>query len=288
MIAATDYIKAIPDGIRPYVPARFKALGTDGFGRSDYRRKLRAFFEVDRYHVAVAALKALADDQLLPARRVSEAIARYQDRSRAGEPRAKLSRFANSIPKTLARRRSWRGENRSQSSRHRRFQGRADHRNPGQAGRVGQGRAILGDPGVRQGDDGRARAGVRRRRRDSRQDRRQGLDGHRVADAGRGGRRRASSRGADACSRRAGSSARLAPGARRCSLRARAAGESGRRPRQRFRSGGRAQSSGGRLLRRQRRTRRSPSRAGTRHRPDDDLGHRAKRAASRARTSRRR
>ena len=78
VIAATDYIKAIPDGIRPYVPARYKALGTDGFGRSDYRRKLRAFFEVDRYHVAVAALKALADDQLLPARRVSAAIARYQ------------------------------------------------------------------------------------------------------------------------------------------------------------------------------------------------------------------
>ena len=89
VIAATDYIKAIPDGIRPYVPARYKALGTDGFGRSDYRRKLRAFFEVDRYHVAVAALKALADDQLLPARRVSEAIARYQiDPERASPARS--------------------------------------------------------------------------------------------------------------------------------------------------------------------------------------------------------
>jgi pyruvate dehydrogenase E1 component len=89
VIAATDYIKAIPDGIRPYVPARFKALGTDGFGRSDYRRKLRSFFEVDRYHVAVAALKALADDQLLPAKRVSEAIARYQiDTERASPARS--------------------------------------------------------------------------------------------------------------------------------------------------------------------------------------------------------
>ena len=89
VIAATDYIKAIPDGIRPYVPARYKALGTDGFGRSDYRKKLRAFFEVDRYHVAVAALKALADDQLLPARRVSEAIARYQiDPERASPARS--------------------------------------------------------------------------------------------------------------------------------------------------------------------------------------------------------
>jgi pyruvate dehydrogenase E1 component len=78
VIAATDYIKAIPDGIRPFVRARYKALGTDGFGRSDYRRKLRSFFEVDRYHVAVAALKALADDQLLPAKRVAEAIERYK------------------------------------------------------------------------------------------------------------------------------------------------------------------------------------------------------------------
>jgi pyruvate dehydrogenase E1 component len=77
VIAATDYMKAIGDGIRPYVPARYKVLGTDGFGRSDYRRALRSFFEVDRHHVAVAALKALADDQLLPAKRVAEAIAKY-------------------------------------------------------------------------------------------------------------------------------------------------------------------------------------------------------------------
>ena len=59
------------------MPARYKVLGTDGFGRSDYRRRLRSFFEVDRYHVAVAALKALADDQLLPTKIVSEAIANY-------------------------------------------------------------------------------------------------------------------------------------------------------------------------------------------------------------------
>jgi len=77
VIASTDYMKALGDGIRPYVPARYKVLGTDGFGRSDYRRRLRSFFEVDRYHVAVAALKALADDQLLPGKRVSEAIANY-------------------------------------------------------------------------------------------------------------------------------------------------------------------------------------------------------------------
>ncbi len=77
VIAATDYMKVIADGVRPYVPASYKVLGTDGFGRSDYRRALRSFFEVDRFHVAVAALKSLADDQLLPAKRVSEAIAKY-------------------------------------------------------------------------------------------------------------------------------------------------------------------------------------------------------------------
>ncbi len=77
VVAATDYVKAIPDGIRSYVPARYKVLGTDGFGRSDYRRRLRSFFEVDRFHVALAGLKALADDQLLPAKRVAEAIALY-------------------------------------------------------------------------------------------------------------------------------------------------------------------------------------------------------------------
>ena len=77
VIAASDYIKALGDYIRPYVPGTYKVLGTDGFGRSDYRRSLRSFFEVDRFHVAVAALKSLADDQLLPAKRVSEAIAKY-------------------------------------------------------------------------------------------------------------------------------------------------------------------------------------------------------------------
>jgi pyruvate dehydrogenase E1 component len=78
VIASTDYIKLIADGIRPFVPARYKTLGTDGFGRSDYRRRLRAFFEVDRRHVALAALKSLADDQLLPSRTVGEALKRYE------------------------------------------------------------------------------------------------------------------------------------------------------------------------------------------------------------------
>jgi pyruvate dehydrogenase E1 component len=63
VIAATDYIRALPDSIRPWVDAPFTVLGTDGFGRSDYRKALRRFFEVDRHHVAVAALHALGRDE---------------------------------------------------------------------------------------------------------------------------------------------------------------------------------------------------------------------------------
>ena len=77
MVAATDYMRAFADQIRPWVPGRYRVLGTDGFGRSDYRSALRRFFEVDRHHVAVAALKALADDGDDRARRVQEAIERY-------------------------------------------------------------------------------------------------------------------------------------------------------------------------------------------------------------------
>jgi pyruvate dehydrogenase E1 component len=77
VIASTDYMRAFAEQIRPYVPGRYTALGTDGFGRSDYRRRLRSFFEVDRNFVAVAALKALADEQLLPRKIVADAIERY-------------------------------------------------------------------------------------------------------------------------------------------------------------------------------------------------------------------
>jgi pyruvate dehydrogenase E1 component len=77
VIAATDYIKNYADQIRAYVPRRYTVLGTDGFGRSDTRAKLRKFFEVNRYYIAVAALKSLADDGVLPAQRVAEAIRKY-------------------------------------------------------------------------------------------------------------------------------------------------------------------------------------------------------------------
>jgi pyruvate dehydrogenase E1 component len=59
VIAATDYVRSVAEQIRPWVGAPYTTLGTDGFGRSDYRRALRRFFEVDRHHVAVAALHAL-------------------------------------------------------------------------------------------------------------------------------------------------------------------------------------------------------------------------------------
>ena len=77
IIASTDYIRAFPDQIRPYVQRRYVTLGTDGFGRSDSREALRRFFEVDRHHVVLAALKALADDGVIPAAKAAEAIVKY-------------------------------------------------------------------------------------------------------------------------------------------------------------------------------------------------------------------
>ncbi len=76
-VAATDYIRAYADQIRPFVKRTYRVLGTDGFGRSDTREKLRRFFEVDRAWVCVAALSALADDGRVDRSRVGEAIAKY-------------------------------------------------------------------------------------------------------------------------------------------------------------------------------------------------------------------
>ena len=76
-IASTDYIRTFADQIRPYIGRRYVTLGTDGFGRSDLRRALRQFFEVDRHYVAVAALKALADEGTIKASLVADAIAKY-------------------------------------------------------------------------------------------------------------------------------------------------------------------------------------------------------------------
>ena len=77
VIAATDYVRAVPELIRAHVPRRYVTLGTDGFGRSDSRRALREFFEVDRASIVIAALKALADDGELERTVVREAAERY-------------------------------------------------------------------------------------------------------------------------------------------------------------------------------------------------------------------
>jgi pyruvate dehydrogenase E1 component len=78
VVAATDYMRIVADQIRPYLNRRYVVLGTDGFGRSDTREQLRAFFEVDRRYVAIAALKALADEGEVPAATVTQAIRKYQ------------------------------------------------------------------------------------------------------------------------------------------------------------------------------------------------------------------
>jgi pyruvate dehydrogenase E1 component len=77
VVAATDYMRAFANQIRPFVPRRYRVLGTDGFGRSDYRKRLRDFFEVDRRWIAVAALKTLADEGTVKPAVVAEALARY-------------------------------------------------------------------------------------------------------------------------------------------------------------------------------------------------------------------
>jgi pyruvate dehydrogenase E1 component len=78
VITSTDYIRTLPDLIRPWVRGSYRVLGTDGYGRSDFRRALRRFFEVDRSHVAVAALKALADEGAVKPQLVADAIAKYE------------------------------------------------------------------------------------------------------------------------------------------------------------------------------------------------------------------
>ncbi|MCX2860956.1 pyruvate dehydrogenase (acetyl-transferring), homodimeric type [Paucibacter sp. PLA-PC-4] len=79
VIASTDYMKNYAEQIRAFIPAgrSYKVLGTDGFGRSDFRYKLREHFEINRHYIVVAALKTLADEGKLPLAKVAEAIAKY-------------------------------------------------------------------------------------------------------------------------------------------------------------------------------------------------------------------
>ncbi|MDB5819920.1 MAG: aceE, partial [Rhizobacter sp.] len=79
VIASTDYMKIYADQIRAFMPKGrgYRVLGTDGFGRSDFRSKLREHFEINRHYIVVAALKSLADEGTVPASKVAEAIAKY-------------------------------------------------------------------------------------------------------------------------------------------------------------------------------------------------------------------
>jgi pyruvate dehydrogenase E1 component len=79
IVATSDYVRLFADQIRPYIPRSrsYTVLGTDGFGRSDTREKLREFFEVDRHYVVTAALRALADEGVVPVAQVAEAIRKY-------------------------------------------------------------------------------------------------------------------------------------------------------------------------------------------------------------------
>ncbi|MEO8400408.1 MAG: pyruvate dehydrogenase (acetyl-transferring), homodimeric type [Gammaproteobacteria bacterium] len=77
IIAATDYVRAYADLVRPFISRSYSVLGTDGYGRSDTRDKLRHFFEVNRYYIVIAALYALAKEGSIPASKVTDAMKKY-------------------------------------------------------------------------------------------------------------------------------------------------------------------------------------------------------------------
>ena len=77
IIAASDYIRTYADQIRPYLSKPFYSFGTDGYGRSDSRKKLRSFFEVDKEHIVTYTLSALAKEQLIPSKFAEQAMKKY-------------------------------------------------------------------------------------------------------------------------------------------------------------------------------------------------------------------
>jgi len=88
VIASTDYMKIYADQIRAYLPKgrEYRVLGTDGFGRSDFRSKLREHFEVNRHFVVLSALKALADEGAIPTKTVAKALKKYGIRPDKANP----------------------------------------------------------------------------------------------------------------------------------------------------------------------------------------------------------
>lgn len=86
VIAATDYMRLYAEQIRPFVKSAYTVLGTDGYGRSDTREKLRSFFEVDRYHVVVATLNTLANEGEISHDVVEQALSKYNINTDAINP----------------------------------------------------------------------------------------------------------------------------------------------------------------------------------------------------------
>ena len=78
IIAASDYVRSFSDQIRPYTKKSFYSFGTDGFGRSDTRKKLRNFFEVDKEHIVAYTLSALANEQLIASTHAEKAFKKYK------------------------------------------------------------------------------------------------------------------------------------------------------------------------------------------------------------------
>ena len=78
IIAASDYTRSFSDQIRPYTEKPFYSLGTDGYGRSDTRKNLRKFFEVDKEHIVAYTLSALAKEQLIETKKAENAIKKFK------------------------------------------------------------------------------------------------------------------------------------------------------------------------------------------------------------------
>ena len=146
VVAATDYMRSFADQIRPWVDAPYRVLGTDGYGRSDYRKTLRSFFEVDRHHVVLAALRALGPTTDARSRRSSTTTSTPNGRAMAGVREADVAGTEQVLVPDI-------GD----------FERRAGHRGPRRGRRRGRRRRPARRARVRQGDDGGPVAGGRAR-----------------------------------------------------------------------------------------------------------------------------
>ena len=86
VVASSDYMKIYADQIREFVPRDYGVLGTDGFGRSDSREKLRRFFEVDRYFIVLAALRALAAEGIIESKEITKALQMFDIKADQPDP----------------------------------------------------------------------------------------------------------------------------------------------------------------------------------------------------------